>query len=184
MHTPKRPLHPGLFLAGALFVAAAFPIGCGPCSGDDEEDSTGANDGAGAGNSNGHGGAGGGDCGFSCGQGGQNGALVIVPPNATIDVVDGVAMPVDFNATYNGQEVQPGGWVVDLSSIATVDGTGVVAASGNLGGLVTLSAQYEGNTATAQVTVNIKKTLNPGGLTQAEIDALTNPTGGQDGSIV
>ena len=99
MHTSKRPLHPGLFLAGALFVAAAFPIGCGPCSGDDEEDSTGANDGAGAGNSNGHGGSGGGECGFSCGQGGNNGALMIVPPNATINVVDGVAMPVDETKT-------------------------------------------------------------------------------------
>ncbi len=183
MHTPKRPLHPGLFLAGALFVAAAFPVGCGPCSGEDE-DSANDSDGAGAGNSNGHGGSGGGDCGFSCGQGGNTGALAIVPPNATINVVDGVAMPVDFNATYNGQEVQPSGWVVDLSSIATVDGTGIVAASGNLGGLVTLAAQYEGSTATAQVTVTIKKTLNPGGLTQAEIDALTNPTGGQDASIV
>ncbi len=171
----------GTILFTTLALAATFPLteGCGG-----GETTTGT-DGSGAGaNATGSGGAGGGDCGFTCNQGGNTGQLQIVPPSATIDVIDGVASPVDFNATYNGQEVQPGGWVVDLSSVAGVDGTGIVSASGNVGGLVTLSAQYNGTTATAQVTVNIKKTLNPGGLSQAEIDLLKNPTGGQDASVV
>lgn len=169
----------GSLLVATLVAAGTLPLGCAPDTGTDGTDGSGANSTA-----KGSGGAGGGDCGFTCNQGGNAGQLAIVPPNATIDVVDGTAMPVDFNATYNGQEVQPGGWVVDLSSVAGVDGTGIVSATGDVGGLVTLTAQYNGSTATAQVTVNIKKTLNAGGFTQAEIDLLKNPTGGQDGSIV
>lgn len=177
----QNPRLAGSLLVTTLLLAGAVPLAQG-CSDDGK---TSGSDGTGAGsNAPGSGGAGGGDCGFTCNQGGNTGQLAIVPPSATIDVVDGVAAPVDFNATYSGQEIQPSGWVVDLSSVAGVDGTGIVAATGNVGGLVTLTAQYNGQTATAQVTVNLKKTLNPGGLSQAEIDLLKNPSGGQDASVV
>ena len=167
---------------GAIVLSIAA-VGFG-CSDDNSGSSAGAS-GPGGNDSGGTGGTGGagGAC-FGCQTGGGNaGELALVPPSATIDVVDGVAMPVDFNATLDGVEVQPNAWVVDLSGIANTDGTGVVTASGNVGGLVTLNATYAGITATAQVTVNIKKTLNPGGLTPEEIAVLQNPTGGQDGSI-
>jgi len=172
---------------GVVLVASvALAAGLGSSCSSDNDASGGGGDGTGASQSTSNGGAGGGDCGFNCGSGGGiTGQLVIVPAMASIDVIDGVASgPVDFNATVNGDEVSPSGWVVNLSGIATVDGTGIVNATGNTGGLVTLNAIYNGSTASAQITVNIKKTLNPGGLTQAEIDLLKNPTGGQDASVV
>jgi len=167
-------------LLAAIVPAAALAVACSD-SGNDEPSGSGAH--ASSGTAQGGSGVGGGNCGFGCTGGNANGSLMIVPPAATIDVVDGVAMPVDFNATMNGAEVQPSAWVVDLSSVAGVDGTGIVTASGNVGGLVTLKAQLDGQVATATVTVHIKKTLNLGGFSQADMDALTTPTGGQDGTV-
>ncbi len=171
----------GGVLLAATIAASASAASCG-----DSGQTDGGADGAGASNSTNNGGAGGGQCDFNCNEGGGiTGQLVLEPPNATIDVIDGVASgPVDFNAFVDGNEVDPSGWVVNYSSIAGVDGTGVVNATGTVGGLVTLNAVYGGSTATATIAVNIKKTLNPGGLTQGEIDLLQNPTGGQDASVV
>lgn len=141
--------------------------------------------GSGANNTTGGSNTGGDENCFGCNSGGGvNDSLQIVPPMATIEVVDGVATPVDFNAELGGAEVQPSAWVVDLSSVATTDGTGNVTATGNLGGLVTLKATYEGKTATATVTVKLKRTVNPEGFTPEDIQVLQNPTGGQDASVV
>ncbi len=167
-------------LVAALVPAAALPVACSDSGDGDSNTGSGAN----SGNSSTGTSQGGGDCGFGCSGGGSNtGTLQIVPPMATIDVVDGVATPVDFNATLNGSDVQPSAWVVDLSSVAGVDGTGIVTPTGSVGGLVQLRAQLNGQTATALVTVNIKRTLNPGNLSQTEIDLLKTPTGGQDGQV-
>ncbi len=171
--------------AFTTLVAIALGLGAGACA--DDALTGGGGSGASSQNSSGGAGGAGGNCGFNCGSGGNiDGQLVLDPPSATIDVVDGVATAVDFNATFNGNEVQPSAWVVNFSSIATVDGTGVVNATGNTGGLVTLNAQYNGATASAPITVNIKKTINtnPGVITQTDIDLLENPTGGQDASVV
>jgi hypothetical protein len=162
-----------------LVVAAALPSGCGPegCEGEDERPGTGG-EGASVAST---GGSGGEDCEFC--TGGNVDELTIDPPAATIEVIDGVMMPFDFTAKLNGQIVEPS-WLVDLTSVATVDGAGLVSATGNLGGFVTLTAQYEGYTSTAAITVKIKKTLNPAGLSQADIDLLRAPSGGQDPSVV
>lgn len=166
-------------------VSIAFALAFAGCS-DDSLTSNGGN-GGGSDSNDGNGGSGagqGGNC-FGCNQGGgTTGEMSIVPPEATIEVIDGVAQPVDFNAEIGGVEVQPSGWVVNLSSVATTDGNGIVTATGNVGGLVTLRAEYGGQVATAEVTVRIKRTLNPEALPPNEIAILQNPTGGQDASVV
>lgn len=164
--------------ASALVVSATLSFyGCS------SDDSKGGGGGTNTGASTTVGGQGGNNC-FGCEGGGTVGNLTIVPPTATIDVVDGVANAVDFNAEVGGSPVDPESWVVNLSSVADTNAAGLVTASGNLGGLVTLKATYGGQTATATVTVNLHKTINLGGLTQSEIDLLKTPTGGQDASVV
>jgi hypothetical protein len=114
----------------------------------------------------------GGQC-FGCASGGGDfGTLTLQPPAVTIEVVDGVAVPVDFNAFVGDQEVLPSGWVVDLSGIAGTDGDGVVTATGNVGGLVTLTATY-GNRLTGG-SGSVKQ------LWVAAVDA--DPTNGVDPS--
>lgn len=177
----SKPFSLSLLIGAGALVAGSLLAACS-----DDALTGGGNAGANDTTSSGAGGSGGAGTGgmcFGCETGGGgSGTLAIVPPMATIEVVDGVATPVDFNATYGGADVFPS-WVVDLSSVATSNGDGIVTATGNLGGLVTLKATYQGATATALVTVNIKKTINPQGFTPEEIDVLKNPTGGQDAAI-
>lgn len=177
----KPRLNYQLFLVLALAAIALVPVACESSLDDDGSGSTGTM--TGSGTEAGSTGTQGGGCTGFCGAGGNaNQPLTIMPPNATIDVIDGVASPVDFAAFAGGNEVNPT-WQVDLSSVAGIDGMGLVTASGDTGGLVTVTAKLNASTATAVVTVNIKKTLNPSGITPADIDLLRNP-GAQDASIV
>ena len=167
------------FFVASLMAMAAAPLACGLSD-------TMSSDGSGSGHGTGVGASGdtGGCTGFNCGQGGNAvGTLTIVPPTATITVTDGVASALDLNAQLDGQDIAPSGWVVDYSSIANVDGTGNVNATGAVGGNVTVKATYNGQTATALVTVNLKRTVNLAGLTQAQIDLLNGATT-QDASVV
>jgi hypothetical protein len=171
---------------GLPFWCAGLALGLAVLSGCSDDGANSGGGGEGTGNSAAQAGEGGsgGQC-FGCASGGGDfGTLTLQPPAVTIEVVDGVAVPVDFDAFVGDQEVLPSGWVVDLSGVAGTDGDGVVTATGNVGGLVTLTATYEGLTATAPITVNLKKTLNPGGFSPEDIDKLKNPSGGQDASIV
>ncbi|MFO0618317.1 MAG: hypothetical protein U0414_37330 [Polyangiaceae bacterium] len=177
----KSRFHFHVFLLVSVALLALLPLACAP-SGSDDESTSGTN--TGTTTPNGSSGQGtGGNCTGFCGAGGNaNAPLTLVPPSATIDVVDGVASPVDFAAMAGGVEVNPT-WQVDLSSIATVDGQGVVAATGTAGGEVVLTAKLNNQTATATVTVHIKKTINPGGVTPGQQDALRNAAT-QDASVV
>jgi hypothetical protein len=169
-----------LLLVAVLGAIAILPIACAPSSATDSSDSTGSH--ASTGNATNSGGAGGGCTGF-CGQGGNNGMLTIVPPTATIVVDNGVASPVTLTAEENGQPVSASTWQVDLSAVAGVDGTGIVTASGNLGGHVIVTAKLNGQIATATVDVTLKRTINLSNVTQAKIDLL-NAASTPDGSIV
>ncbi len=168
-----------LLLGGALVAGTALAASCSSSN----NDSSGGTQSSGTVNSTGTQGTGG-SCGFGCGQGGGiNGTLTISPPTATITVVDGVAQVAPFEADLNGQAVAGAAWVVDLSSVATVDATGNVTATGNVGGQVVLKATLNGQTATALVDVNIKKTLNLGGFTAGE-QALLQGATSPDASVV
>jgi hypothetical protein len=147
----------------AISAAAALPLACG--GGDDASIPTTSDNGFGGGDVTSAATGSGGDL---FGQGGSvPSVLSVMPPSATIDVVNGVAAPVDFAAMMGESEVTPS-WVVDYSAIAGVDANGVVSATAQQGGLVTLTATYMGQTATAQVTVKLKDEVNAVGATDAD----------------
>ncbi|MBL8744063.1 MAG: hypothetical protein JNK04_23310, partial [Myxococcales bacterium] len=75
----------GVVLAATTAFAAASAASCA-----DDQPQNGGN-GSGANTSN-SGGSGGGNCDFNCNEGGGlTGELTLEPPNATIDVIDGIA---------------------------------------------------------------------------------------------
>jgi hypothetical protein len=63
-------------------------------------------------------------------------------------------------------------WTIDYSSIALVDSEGVVTPTGAQGGAITLTANDGSGSATVNITVNVKKTINAVGVTQTDIDTL------------
>lgn len=121
--------------------------------------------------SGGNGGGGGSDEG-----GGAPDYLEVTPPSAIIEVNDGASTPVDFDALYGGIPVGAA-WVVDFSAVATVDKSGLVTATGNLGGEVLVKATRQGESAEALVTVVINRTENPANATPSAQSKLRNPTG-------
>jgi len=145
-----------LVLALALLSA---PLACGAGKGSDSDVSHGAGA-TGAGAASGGSGMGG-DI-FGTGGNGPTSGLEVVPPTATIEVQNGMSSPVDFEAMLDGNPVNAT-WVVDLSAIANVDGAGLVTATNTLGGKVKVRAAFNGKTAEAVVTVNLKTLQNPAG---------------------
>ncbi len=119
------------------------------------------------------------------GAGGAGGAMPdvfeISPLDPILLVDNGVVPTQDFVATLNGQEVSGATtWIYDRPDIGVMGGatftpTALVAGEG------TLKATYAGHEATTKITVSIKKTIDPIGVTQAQIDAFANPTLGPDG---
>lgn len=159
-----------LTLATGVALAAALPLACssGGSSEDDGSTSSGPSDDDGAG----------GDTLLPPGDQ----TLEIVPPDAVIEVVDGVSAPVDFDLLLDGKSIG-GAWSVSKSSVATVDAEGIVTATNDKGGELTLLATHGAETAQAKVTVLFKKTLNPAGASPEDQDKLKSPTG-PDASVV
>src|SRR5262245_17838823 len=83
--------------------------------------------------------------------GGVTDTLVIEPPTATIVVDNGSASPLQLIAKYKGEQVHPSSWESDHNGIADVNVQGLVTATGDKGGQVTVTAEYEGMTATAVI---------------------------------
>lgn len=104
--------------------------------------------------------------------GGITDTLVIEPPTATIVVDNGSSSPLQLVAKYKGEQVYPSSWQTDHNGIADVTAQGLVTAVGTKGGQVTVTAEYEGMTGTAVITVMIKKTSNPAGATQEDQNKL------------
>jgi hypothetical protein len=100
--------------------------------------------------------------------------LAISPPTARIDVVDGVAQPAAFTATFDGAPVAPA-WSVSAAFVM-IDPQGDVTATGELGGRAIVTAMYDGLTATATVEVHLKITSNPAGASGADQTALRGAT--------
>lgn len=172
-------------LSTTLALAALLPVACGDAGLTTSSNGGAGNDGVGAGTIGG-GGSGGGTGGDLFGANGQGAGtlqpLTVSPASAQIEVVDGVAAPVDFNAMRGFEEV-PASWIVDLSSVATVDAQGTVSAVGTLGGDVVVTASDQGETATASVTVKLSQTYNPAGVSGGDQSILLGAVDG-DPSIV
>ena len=154
-------------LLAAVALAGGIPLAC---SGASETPFSATSSGGGSSTTTapGTGGAGGNDCFPSCdGTGGQGDGLL--EDHAGGRVHRGPQRLVDagrFRRGIDGSKVSAS-WVVDLSSVANVDKDGIVNATGNQGGDVVVKALFEGQTATATVTVNVKKHINPGGIATA-----------------
>ncbi len=168
----------GLAVLGAIALGAA----CSTDSGVDRTDGSGASNGAGASSASGGSGAGsstGGtlNVGGSLGSGGTApiGDFEIAPLDSVIDYASGDALPtVQFTATSGGASVDAV-WFVDRLEIGTIDATsGLFTATGNVAGVVNVTARYGNLEATTTITVNIAASQNgddgeatsggPGGL--------------------
>ena len=106
--------------------------------------------------------------------------LKIDPPNAVIEVVDGVIPAgVDFTAiATNDQNIESmvdayGVWSWDRLDIAELDpGPGALTATGLLGGIGKLHFSYEGMEATADVTVKLRYNIDETGGNEGAKGAL------------
>jgi hypothetical protein len=153
-----------------LVAALAAVVTAGACSG--QHGGVGS---SGAGLESGSTTGGGGECLLGCGGGNPMSVLTLEPKTATIDVVDGMSMPVTFVAKLDGQEVFPGTWYVDRGDIASVTAKGVVTATNKKGGEVKIFAKHNNVVAQASAIVNFKK-LSAGGVdaaTQATLEAAS-----------
>ncbi|HWE31518.1 MAG TPA: hypothetical protein VHB97_26135, partial [Polyangia bacterium] len=113
----------------------------------------------------------------------QSGPLVVSPLNQVITIAPGATTPgVNFTATVNGLGVDPA-WTIDRGEIgAIVVGTGAFTPAGTLGGKATITATYQGETASTTVTVIIAQTQNGDPAYPPTVDAGAGGYGGVGGA--
>jgi len=87
---------------------------------------------------------------------GSNGPLTLAPQSPALAVTYGAHTPtLAFKATVAGAAV-PASFAVDLTQVATINpATGVLVPSGQLGGVVTVTASFGGQTVSTKVSVNV-----------------------------
>jgi len=166
---------------GTLVAIAA--LSAWACGGEGNGTSTGggnASTSSSSGLSSSSGGGAGGDGGSIFTGHGPVVSMIVDPPMATIDVQNGVAMPVAFQAiaTYQDGAKEPisASWSFDRPDLALIGtSTGALAASGKLGGKGKVTATVNGLTGTADVTIKLHVVDNSGGLTPADIAAFDMP---------
>lgn len=141
--------------ACALILALAATAAGSGCSCVNDITITNPDGGAqGGGTGGGGGGAGGGAATGGGSGGGVSGPLAIAPQNATLDVDFGSTATIQFLATSNGFPVSPT-WAATPASIGTIDGSGRFVATGQAGGVVTVSASAGSSRATTSLTVRL-----------------------------
>jgi hypothetical protein len=97
-----------------------------------------------------------------------NGPLAIAVSASAIDVTYGQGSPTDTaSASVNGQPVAAS-FAVDRGEIGSIDSaTGIFTPTGVVGGIVTISASFGGQTVTTQVTVRLHMLQNGSGAGDA-----------------
>ncbi len=168
--------HKTLFIVAVLAGAALF----GACSASDPSEVA-SNGGEGAGS-----GKGGGTGGLNLDGSTPTVSLSISPPTATIDIVNGTSNPVTFKAVAtlpNGTtvDVTPA-WSFDRPELGTFS-SGTLTALGTLGGKATVTATYQGATATADAIVKLHLSSNPANVPGAAESALKSASA-PDASLV
>jgi hypothetical protein len=118
--------------------------------------------------------------------------LAISPanPTATVTITDGImsTMPVQLQAiasNSNGSVPVAAAWSFDRGELGSIDATqGTFTASGHLAGVGTVTAIWNGQTATAKLAVSILSTQNgkPGGADAGGQDGGFGGIGGVGGS--
>ncbi len=153
--------------------------------------------GGGGGVASGHNGSGG-SAGTGSGGSGADGGLnlgnnkiqsiTVTPANVTIEIVDGKVVTQNFVAYANfadgsKQQITSPTWSTDLPAAGTIDNTGLYTPSTDVGGLVTITAAYQGVTGTAKLGIKLRFLDNPGNVPSNVQTALTGATT-QDTSCV
>jgi hypothetical protein len=163
---PRSFFRVSTLLIGIIAVAGAIPLACGG------EDSSNSGGNSGNGGNGGNGGNTTGGDSLSIGAG-MTAAITVQPATATIEVVNGVSTPIDFNAFQNGQELNSNvAWSVNFTSVASIDGLGVASASNTKGGQVVVTASTASASGTAILNVKLRKDANPAGVDPGSIGIL------------
>lgn len=110
--------------------------------------------------------------------------LVVTPPQASIDIKNGVPTPTQVQLTAkpvysNGTVGTPVGdatWKLVPGDRANVDSTGLVKPTGTLGGDVNVTATWKGLSADALVSIHLTETTDDGSLTPGDKTALDGAT--------
>ncbi len=109
-------------------------------------------------------------------------SLAINPPTATITCQNGAQATQQFQAiaTYADGTSGPvtATWGATNLAVGAVNGSGVFTAPGAQGGIVKISASANGPSATADLTVKLYLTTNPGNIdtaTQTTLKQASNP---------
>jgi hypothetical protein len=115
--------------------------------------------------------------------------LEINPPSAVVDIVNGVIAPATFTATATYADKFKGNvdpdWSLDRLDLGLITKSGgVFTPHGTLGGKGTVTAKLGGATATAQLSVTLHVSQNPGGLLPAEQTLFDTPDGTPSGTLL
>jgi len=116
-------------------------------------------------------------------------SIVIDPPTATVDIINGSISPVNFTAIATFQDgatsAVAADWSIDRPTLGLVSPTGgVFTASGALGGKGIITADYSGLKATADVSVTLHVTQNPAGLSPADQGLFDTPDAAPSGTML
>ena len=88
-----------------------------------------------------------------------NPVLTISPPNPTLNITArGTVMKQAFVAT-SGTTPVTAGWILDSYASGSIDGTGVFATNGIIGGKTKVHATYKDRTAVADLTIVLSDTI-------------------------
>ncbi|HEY3821143.1 MAG TPA: hypothetical protein VGL81_28455 [Polyangiaceae bacterium] len=107
--------------------------------------------------------------------------LSISPSQVTIQSLDGAPSTQQFQAVAQFSDgtsspVPGAAWSRDNPQVGAIAGTGLYTANGSQGGVVDLTATYQGQTATAKLLVQLQIQQNPGnvaGNVQGSLQAAT-----------
>ena len=99
-------------------------------------------------------------------------SLAIIPGELTMNVLD--EQQLQFRATLASKTTKGGTWTSSDSSVASVSSNGLVTA--RKAGEATITLTYNGQTATAKVTVNADSSIIPTALTKAQRPTYTAAT--------
>jgi len=122
----------------------------------------------------------------------DHGALVsleINPPSAVLDIVNGVALPTTFTAVATFADKFKGDvdadWLLDRIDLGVITKSGgVFTPHGTLGGKGTITATFSGQKATAELSIILHVSQNPGGLLPEEQTLFDTPDTTASGTLL
>ncbi len=114
-------------------------------------------------------------------------AIVVQPASASVEILNGAIVTAAFTASAtfsdgSSQSISPS-WTSDSPLIGAIDASGTFTPSGLQGGLVTITASYQGKSGNGTLAVKIHDTQIPLSVTtaiQTSLKGATTP----DGTVV